>query len=162
LVVEKYLAVMAQVGAAVAWVSVVGGVAGAFAFGFGPFPTLSGVTIGNGEAVLRVLAAAAYVLAGVSGIAAIGMFLSTLTVGGLGAAGATLAVAIGSEVLDNLSRLRAVHPFLPTHGWPAFADLFRSPIGWSAIAHGLVLDAAYVAVFLGGALLVFWRKDVTD
>ena len=29
------------------------------------------------------------------------------------------------------------------------------------ITHGLVLDATYVAVFLGGALLVFARKDVT-
>src|SRR6266496_2711119 len=45
LIVSKYLAVMAQVAAAIVWVMAVGLVAGAIAFGYGPLPTLSGPTL---------------------------------------------------------------------------------------------------------------------
>src|SRR5206468_1387289 len=117
LIATKYLAVMAQVGAAVLWVMVVGCVAGGIAFGFGPFPTLSGTTIGTGAAAVRLVGAGGYVLAGVAGIAAIGLFISVLTTSAPGAIAGTLAIALASQVLDNLASLHAVHPFLPTHGW---------------------------------------------
>jgi ABC-2 type transport system permease protein len=75
---------------------------------------------------------------------------------------ATVAVAIGSQVLDNLSALRAIHPYLVSHRWLAFVDLFRSPMEWSGMLQGIVLAAAYTAVFLGAAVYVFGRKDVVS
>jgi ABC-2 type transport system permease protein len=162
LVAVKYGAVMAELAAGVAWVMIVGLIAGAVAFGFGSLPTLSGTTIGVGAGVLRVLGTALYVLAGIAGVAAIGVFISTLTDSGPGATVATVALAIISQVLDGLSSLRAIHPYLPTHGWMAWADLFRSPVAWDAIRKGLILDAVYTAIFLGAALVVFSRKDVTS
>jgi ABC-2 type transport system permease protein len=162
LIVAKYLSVLAQVGAAVLWVMIVGAVAGGIAFGFGPFATLSGTTISTGAAALRILAAGGYVLAGVAGVAAIGMLISTLTTSGPGATAGTVAIALASQILDNLSSLRAVHPFLPTHGWLAYVDLFRSPVELGAIGHGLVLFAAYTAIFLGATLVVFSRRDVVS
>jgi ABC-2 type transport system permease protein len=162
LVLAKYLAVMAQVGAGVAWVVAVGLVAGGIAHGYGPLPTLSGTTLGPGEAALRILGAAGYALLGVSGVAAIGVFLSTLTTSGPGAAVATVAVAILSQVLDGLSALRVIHPYLLSHRWLAFVDLFRSPVEWSGIVRGLGLDAAYTGFFLAAAVLVFSRRDVAS
>jgi ABC-2 type transport system permease protein len=73
---------------------------------------------------------------------------------------ATVAIAIASQVLDGLNSFRAIHPYLPTHGWLAWADLFRSPVAWDAIGKGLLLDVAYTAIFLSAALVVFSRKDV--
>jgi ABC-2 type transport system permease protein len=160
LVLQKYLAVMAQVAIAVALVIAVGLVSGVIAFGFGPMPTLSGATIGAAGGVLRILAAGCYVVLGVAGLAAIGVFISTLTDAGMGAAAATLAIGIASQVLDSLSTLEAVHPYLPTHGWLAFADLFRSPVAWGAMSRGAVLYLAYALVFLTAALFAFGRRDV--
>lgn len=162
LIVFKYLAVMAQVAAAIVWVMVVGLIAGAVAFGFGPLPTLSGTTLSVGQGVLRILAAGAYVVCGMAGLAAVGMFVSTLTSSGVGAAGATMSIAIASQIVDNLPAIRWIHPYLISHGWFAFADLFRSPIEWGSMLHGLALDVAYLALFLGAAIAVFSRKDVVS
>jgi ABC-2 type transport system permease protein len=162
LIVTKYLAVMAQVATAVAWVMVIGLIAGAIAFGYGPLPTLSGTTLTAGQGLLRILAAGVYVLCGMTGLAAVGVFISTLTSSGVGAAGATMALAIASQIVDSLPAVRSIHPYLISHDWFAFADLFRSPIEWGAMIHGLVLDGAYLALFLGAAIAVFSRKDVVS
>jgi ABC-2 type transport system permease protein len=160
LVLHKYLAVMTQVGLAVLLVLVVGLVSGVIAFGLGPMPTLSGSTIGTAQGLVRIVAAGVYVVLGVAGLAAIGVFISTLTDAGMGAAAATLAIGIASQVLDNLSTLRAIHPFLPTHGWLAFVDLFRTPVAWGGIVRGAALYLAYALIFLTAALFAFGRRDV--
>jgi len=69
-------------------------------------------------------------------------------------------VAIVSQILDSLSSLRVIHPYLLSHDWVAFADLFRDPISWHGMIHGVVVDAVYVAIFLGAAITLFRRKDV--
>jgi ABC-2 type transport system permease protein len=125
-------------------------------------PTLSGVDISAGAALARIIVAAAYVAIGVAGLSAIGVFFSTLTESGVGAAVATVSLAIISQILDNLTSLHAIHPYLFTHQWLAFVDLFRSPVAWDGIRQGVVLQACYTVTFLVAALAVFTRKDVTS
>jgi ABC-2 type transport system permease protein len=161
LLIEKYLSVMALVGLGTLWVVVVGTIAGGIAFGFGVLPTLSGTLIGAGAAIVRILGAAAYVTAGVASLAAIGLFISTLTESAPGATVATVVFAIVSQILDAIGNLRVIHPYLLSHDWPAFADLMRDPVAWHRIIHGLTVDAAYVAIFGVAALIVFGRKDIT-
>jgi len=162
LILSKYAAVLTQLAAAIGWIALVGLVAGLIAFGTGPLPTLSGTTLSTGPALVRILVAAAYVLLGVTSVAAIGVFLSTLTESSPAAIIATVALALTSQVLDNIAVLHAVHPYLFTHHWLAFVDLFRSPVEWSGMIRGLVLDGIYTALFLGGAVAVFSRKDVVS
>ncbi len=161
LVLAKYGSVMALLGLSVLWVTAVGLAAGGIAFGYGPMPTLSGGEISASAALVRILGAGAYVLVGVAGLSAIGVFLSTLTESGVGAAVATVSLSIISQILDGLSSLHAIHSYLFTHDWLAFADLFRSPVAWDAIRHGLLLQACYGVTFLLAAVAVFTRKDVT-
>jgi ABC-2 type transport system permease protein len=71
-----------------------------------------------------------------------------------------MAIAIVSQILDNISSLRVIHPFLISHRWLAFVDLFRFPVAWDAIRLGLISFAVYTAVFVGGAAWLFARKDV--
>jgi len=162
LVLLKYAAVMTQVAAAIGWVMLVGLAAGGIAFGFGRLPTLSGNTISEGAALARILGTGLYVLCGMAGLAALGVFISTLTDSGPGASVATMAIAIASQIVDSLPTLHAVHPYLISHGWLAFVDLFRTPIEWGAMIRGLELDAVYAVVFLALALWVFGRKDVVS
>jgi len=161
LVVHKYVSVMTLVTIAVLWVVVVGVVAGGIAFGLGALPTLSGSTLAAGAALVRILAAALYAAAGVAGLAAIGLFVSTLTESSPGATVATVVFAILSQILDSIGNLSAIHPYLISHDWTAFADLIRDPVAWQKIVHGLVVDAVYTAVFLSAALVVMTKKDVT-
>jgi len=124
--------------------------------------TLSGTTLAVGPALLRIAAATGYVLIQLGGLAAIGVFFSTLTDSSIGAAGAALFIAIVSQLLDGITLLHAIHPYLLTHDWLAFSDLFRSPVLWTGIVHGVELTVVYTAIFLVAALARFDRKDVTS
>jgi ABC-2 type transport system permease protein len=161
LVLSKYAAAMSMLGVLLLGVIASGALFGGIAFGFGPLPTLSGSSLSVVQASLRILAAAGYILLAAGGITAIGIFVSTLTDSGPGATVATVILAITSQILDNIPSLHAIHAYLPTHGWLAYTDLFRFPVDWAGMRAGLVVSAAYVAVFLMAALLVFGRKDVT-
>jgi len=162
LVLSKYGFVMTQVVGGVVWVVVVGLIAGGIAFGFGPIPTLSGPTIGAAAALLRIVGTASYLVAGVAGIAAIGMFISVLTDSAPGAAIAPVGIAIVSQILDHVDSVRVIHPYLISHQWLAYLDLFRSPVEWGNIDRGLLTFALYTALFLGIAVLLFRRKDITS
>jgi len=97
-----------------------------------------------------------------TGVAAIGLFLSTVAESPLGAALGALAVLIASTLLLTLDAARALQPYLPTRYWLSFVDLFRDPILWRDVERGVVLQLVYVAVFLGAAWANFMTKDVTD
>jgi ABC-2 type transport system permease protein len=99
-------------------------------------------------------------VAGAAGVAAIGLFFSTLTDSAPGATVATVAFVIVSQILDAIPSLRVVQPFLLTHDWLAYVDLFRSPVAWEGIRHGIGVFAVYTLLFGGGALALFTRKDV--
>jgi ABC-2 type transport system permease protein len=162
LVLSKYGFVMAQVAAGVVWVVIVGLVAGGVAFGYGAIPTLSGTTLGAGETVVRIVGVAAYLVVGVAGIGAIGMLISVLTDSAPGAAIAPVAVAIVSQILDHVDSIRVIHPYLISHQWLAYLDLFRSPVEWGNILRGLITFAVYTGLFLGAAVAIFNRKDITS
>src|SRR5205085_3493211 len=162
LVLQKYASVMTLLAMVVLWIAVTGLVAGWLTFGIHPMATLSGTTLAVGSALLRIVLSALYVLLGVAGIAAIGVFFSTLTDSSVGAAIATVFIAIVSQILDGLTLLHSIHPYLITHEWLAFSDLFRSPVLWTGIVHGVWLALAYTGIFLTAALVRLERKDITS
>jgi ABC-2 type transport system permease protein len=110
--------------------------------------------------VLPTFAAAGVVGASLMGLAAIGLFLSTLTDAPVGAMAATAGLAVLSAVLDNVPQTHAIHPWLFTHHWLAFGDLIRTPVRWAGILADLKLQAGYIAVFAAAAWARFSTKDV--
>ena len=95
-------------------------------------------------------------------VAAIALFLSTVTRSPLGAALGALAVLVASTILLGLEAASALQPYLPTRYWLAFVDLFRDPILWRDVLRGIALQAVYVVVFLAAGWANFMTKDVTD
>lgn len=158
-VLSKYAAVLIQLALGLLLLVVAGLVVGGLAFGFGPLPTLSGSVVSFGSGLLRVLGATAYIFAGLVALAAVGMFISTLTDSGPGATVATVAVALISEILDNVPGLESIQPYLLTHHWTSWIDLLRDPIAWSSVRQGLVLDGVWTAVFLTAAVVTFGVRD---
>lgn len=123
--------------------------------------SLSGTPLGTGQLVLRVAYGIGYISVSMLGVAAIALFLSTLTDSALGAALGALAVLVTSEVLATLDAAGSVRPYLPTNYWLAWIDLFRDPILWHNVVRGLGIQAVYAVVFLGLAWANFSTKDVT-
>lgn len=51
---------------------------------------------------------------------------------------------------------------LPTTHWPAWIDLYRVPIPWTAVRQGVKRQLSYVLVAFGAAWANFATKDVTS
>jgi ABC-2 type transport system permease protein len=162
LLIVKFAAIMVFSLAACLLIAVVSLIMGLILFPTGPVTLLSGNTISLGAGVLRVLVVTAYLAVAMTSFGAIGLAASTLTQHPVGAIAGLLVLAIASEICDQLQQLSAIHSFLPTHYWLAWDGLFRSPVDWSGIEHGLVSFVVYAAIF--GA--IGWAKltstDVTS
>ena len=123
--------------------------------------SLSGTPLTTLQLVERVLGAMSFITVSMLGVAAIAIFLSTLTDSALGAALGALATLIASEILVTLNAASAVQPYLPTRYWLAWIDFFRQPIFWRDIQRGYAIQAVYVVVFLAAAWANFATRDVT-
>jgi ABC-2 type transport system permease protein len=131
-------------------------------FHTGPVTLLSGTTISLGAGVVRILLVTAYVAVGLTSLGAIGLAASTLTQHPVGAIAGLLVIAIASEICDQVPQLSSIHSFLPTHYWLSWDGLFRAPIDWSGMTHGLVSFAVYAVVFGSIAWAKFTSADVTS
>lgn len=139
---------------------VAGAVVGAILFGVGPVTLLSGDTVGVVESLNRLLLVAAYVALSLAGLAAIGLFISTLTEVPVGAMAATAVLAVVTQIVGALPQLEWLHPWLFTHHWLSFADLLRQPISWDAFGANALLQGGYIALSCALAYGRFSTKDV--
>ena len=160
LLLVKYAGAVAFAVAAPLVVALVGAGIGAALFPVGPVTLLSGDSIGAAEALQRLLLIAAYLAVSLTGLSAIGLFMSTLTDVPVGAMASTVVLSVVSQVLDALPQLEWLHPWLFSHYWLDFADLLRQPIAWDSFLTNALLQGGYVAVFGALAYGQFVTKDV--
>lgn len=146
----------------VAVVAVVGAVVGIALFGTGPLTTLSGTQLSFAAALGRLLLVMLYLTACLTGLAAVGLFISTLTEQPIAATVATVIFSTLSLILDGVPQLAWLHPWLLVDRWLAFGDLLRDPMFTETVLQGLAVDAAYVVVFGLLAWARFAGKDVTS
>jgi ABC-2 type transport system permease protein len=134
---------------------------GALLFPLGEVTTISGTRIGFGEGLFRALLIALAVAASLIGIAALGLFVSTLTNSGIAAMATTVGLLITVQILDQIPQLDALHPYFFSHYWLSFADLMREPVYWDELQRNLGLQALYAAVFGSAAWARFMSRDIT-
>jgi ABC-2 type transport system permease protein len=162
LLAVKFAGIVSYAVAAAAVVAVAGVLVGVALFPTGPVTLLSGSVIPLGNALLRVALVALYVAAMLAGVAAIGLFVSTLTEVPLAAMATTAIVVVTVEILDAVPQIDAIHPWLFTNWWLSFGDLLRDPVALDQMTRGLLVDAAYVVVFGALAWARLTTRDVTS
>ena len=162
LLAVKYLSLVVGALIGVVVVAATGIVVGGSLLGLGPTTLLSGNQISLAEALGRTALAALYVTAGLAGLAAIGLFVSTLTEQPIGAMVTTTIISSAMWIMDGIPQLDWLAPWLLVHRWPAFVDLFRDPVFWDVMRTGLLVDLGYVVVFLALAWARLANKDVTS
>lgn len=141
--------------------STVGGVSAVTGTSIGTVSTLSGTPLTTVQLIERVALGIGYISVSMLGVAAIALFLSTMSDSALGAALGALAALVTSEVLATLDAAGSVKPYLPTNYWLSWIDLFRQPILWHNVQRGVAIQAVYALVFLGMAWANFSTRDVT-
>jgi ABC-2 type transport system permease protein len=127
----------------------------------GAVTSLSGAPLSLMQLAERIGGAIAFITVSMLGVAAIALFLSTITDSALGSALGALAALVASEVLVTLNAATVVQPYLPTRYWLAWIDFFRQPVFWRDIQRGFAIQAVYVVVFLAAAWANFSTKDIT-
>jgi ABC-2 type transport system permease protein len=162
LLVVKYAAIVIFALVATLLVAGVGAGLGLALFGGGKVTLLSGTQVSFGTGLWRLILVCGYIGAALAALGAVGLFISTLTEQPIGGAVAILILCVGSEILDQVPQLSAVHPYLLTHYWLGFGDLLRDPIASQQIAKGLLIAAIYAVVFWAAAWARFGNKDVSS
>jgi ABC-2 type transport system permease protein len=166
LLVAKLVSVFAFVCVAVLVVAGTGYFVGRLLLGNQPLSaavtSVSGTSLTAHQIAARTALAIGYVAFSMLGVAAVALFLSTVTDSALSATMGALAILIGSSLLLTIDASRALQPYLPTRYWLSFIDLFRDPILWRNVLRGVALQGVYVAVLLGAAWANFTTKDVTS
>lgn len=161
LLVAKYASVLVFCVIATLVVAVSALTVGAILFPLGNVTLLSGTTVPFSEGLLRALGIAGAVSVSLFGIAALGLFISTLTNSGIAAMATTVGLLITVQIVDGIPQLHAVQPYLFSHYWLSFADLLRDPVYWDELRKNLGLQALYVLVFGSAAWARFTSRDIT-
>lgn len=161
LLAAKYAAVMTFCLAATLVVALSALTVGALLFPLGDLTTISGTRIGFADGLLRALLIALVVAASLTGMAALGLFVSTLTGSGIAAMATTVGLLITVQILDQIPQLHALRPYFFPHYWLSFADLMREPVYWDDLQKNLGLQALYAAVFGSAAWARLTTKDIT-
>ncbi|GAA3839450.1 ABC transporter permease [Streptomyces chiangmaiensis] len=161
LLLTKYVTTMAFCLVATLVVAVSALAMGALLFPLGDLTTISGTRIGFADGLVRALLIALVVAVSLMGVAALGLFVSTLTNSGIAAMATTVGLLITVQILDQIPQLHALQPYLFSHYWLSFADLMRDPVYWDDLMRNLGLQALYAVVFGSAAWARFTTKDIT-
>jgi ABC-2 type transport system permease protein len=162
LLLIKYTAIVIFALVATLIVALVGTIMGLALFGGGDMTLLSGTQTSMADGVRRLLLSSFYLAAQFSALGAIGLFVSTLTEQPLGATIAIVLVDVLMFILDSISQLDWLHPWLLTHWWTAFADLLRDPMATESIQRGLITAVVYAGVFWLAACVRLSTKDISS
>jgi ABC-2 type transport system permease protein len=162
LLVIKYAAIVIFAVVATLLVATVGTIMGLALFGGGEMTLLSGTQTSLADGVWRLALTTLYLAAQFSALGAIGLFISTLTEQPIGATIAVVLVNVMMFVLNSISQLGWLHPWLLTHWWTAFGDLLRDPIATESIQRGLITALIYAGTFWLAAWARLATKDISS
>ncbi|HJQ01937.1 MAG TPA: ABC transporter permease [Jatrophihabitans sp.] len=162
LLITKFLAVTVWCLVIVSVVVLAGLAIGLTLFPAGEVTLFSGTQISLAAALGRLAVMVGYASLMMLAVAAIGLFISSLTEVPLAAMAAVLAVAIIMQVLVAVPQLHAIRPLLISGYFLGFADLLRDPLSLASLWHGTLAALAYLVIFTPLAWARFTTKDVSS
>jgi ABC-2 type transport system permease protein len=159
---QKWFAAIVLSAGAFRLLVVVGLVAGGIAFGFEAITTPVGVTIGQGDGLLRLAGMVGYLTVHLLVVGTLAFWLSTVTDAPLAAVGGAIFTMFVFAILDQVEQLGAIRDWFPTAGEFAWTDLLQSPVDSADLFRGVIQSLVYAAVFTALAFRHFSRRDVTS
>ena len=143
----------------VALMTLSGIISGMLLLGGSGMLTMSGTTLTFWPSFGRIMLAAVLVIIQVFAVAAVALAISTLTEHPL----VVMAVALGGiiifGVLNAISALSWLHPYLITQSWFGMVDVMRDPMPTNNITEGIIRAACYMVI---GYSLAFARMLTKD
>ncbi|MCY7341288.1 MAG: ABC transporter permease [Pseudonocardia sp.] len=161
LVVMKAFGVLVVATLAIAVIAVVGVLAGLLVVGGadGQLVTLSGTSVGLGDALGRVALVAVWTLGQLVAVGAIALAISSVTEHPLVVLASVLGGLIVFGVLTAIPALDWLQPYLLTSGWTAGVDVLRDPLPLGGLLESSVKALCYTAVGAGLTTYRMLRRD---
>jgi ABC-2 type transport system permease protein len=138
----------------------VGLIAASTAWGFNDLTSLSGTTVSAWHGLVLLLGSLGVYFLPMAGIAAFGLFLSTVTRNSAAAVVGTLMWALLMQLLGVLPGTEPIRPYLLGTQFEAWHGFLRTPADWAPIERAAWVCALYAFVPLFAGYLVFLRRDV--
>jgi ABC-2 type transport system permease protein len=165
LVIGKYTATVVYSLALLVWLAIVGLLLSLLLFGPGDLiiaKSYEVVVLLKNDVMWRYLCAFAFAALAMMAVAALSVFLSSLSENAIGPIVGTMGVIIVLTIISNLDLpiFEAVKPYLlTTHmlGWKGF---FSNPVPYAAIGRSAVVLCSYILILIGATVFVFGRKDI--
>jgi ABC-2 type transport system permease protein len=161
LVVMKSTGVVTVAVIAVLLIAVVGMLAGTVVVGGaqGTLVTLSGTSLGVGEALGRIALVAVWTVGQLLAVGAVALAISTLTEHPLIVLASVLGGLIVFGVLSAIPSLEWLQPLLLTTGFTAGTDVLRDPMPLDGLASSTIRALVYIAVGLVVTVVRMRRRD---
>jgi ABC-2 type transport system permease protein len=159
---QKWYAALALAVGSLLTLVVVALVAGGIVFGFDDIRTPVGVTIAQGDGLLRLAGMLGYLVVHLLVVGALAFWLSTITDAPLAAVGGAVFTTIVFAVLDQVDQLGSIRDYFPTAFDFAWTDLLQTPIDSSDLFRGVIQSSIYIVVFTLLGFRHFARRDVTS
>ena len=125
----------------------------------GQLVTLSGTTLGLGEALGRVSLVVVWTIGQLAAVGAVALAVSALTEHPLVVLASVLGGLIVFGVLSAIPALDWLRPYLLTSGWTAGADVLRDPMPLDGLAESTLRALCYLAVGAGLTVHRMLRRD---
>jgi ABC-2 type transport system permease protein len=159
---QKWYAALVLAVGALLTLTLVALVAGGIAFGFDDIRTPVGITIAQGDGLLRLAGMLGYLSIHLLVVGALAFWLSTITDAPLAAVGGAVFTTIVFAVLEQVDQLGSIRDYFPTAFGFAWTDLLQSPVDSGDLFRGVVQALVYIAVFTVLGFRHFARRDVTS
>jgi ABC-2 type transport system permease protein len=161
LVVMKAYGVLVVATMATLALAVVGVVAGLVVVGGaeGQLVTLSGTTVGLGEALARVALVVVWTVGQLAAVGAVALAISSYTEHPLVVLASVLGGLIVFGVVSAIPTLDWLQPYLLTSGWTAGADALRDPLPLGGMAESSLRALSYAAIGTGLTVHRMLRRD---
>ncbi|MFL5961491.1 MAG: ABC transporter permease [Gaiellaceae bacterium] len=156
----KVLAAFTYTASVILAMGAVAVIAASIEWGFNPLTSLSGTTVSAGHALGLLAASLAIYAWPMAGIAAFGIFLSTVTRNSAAAVVGTLMWALFMQLLGVLPGTESIRPYLLGEQFQAWHGFLRTPADWTPVVRALWVCALYVTIPIAAGYLVFVRRDV--
>ena len=156
----KVLATFTYTVAVVFSMGIVAFVAASIAWGFNDLTSLSGTTVHAWHGLGLLAGSLALYTWPMAGIAAFGLFLSTVTRNSAASVVGTLMWALLMQLLGVLPGTEPIRPYLLGTQFDAWHGFLRTPADWTPVVRALWVCAVYAALPLAAGYLVFLRRDV--
>ena len=157
----KAFGVLVVAVAAVLALAVVGVLAGLLVVGEadGQLVTLSGTTLGLGQALARIALVVVWTVGQLAAVGAVALAVSAWTEHPLVVLAAVLGGLIVFGVLGAIPTLEWLQPYLLTSGWSAAVDALRDPLPLAGMRDATWRALCYLAVGLAATIARMLRRD---